>query len=60
MDPKPHITHTFDHKANMYNKPMANTTARIGVPCYTMQLLLYKFKCTRKHMSRVQYGGVQV
>jgi hypothetical protein len=32
----PHITHTFDHKANMYNKHMAITIARTGVPCHTM------------------------
>jgi hypothetical protein len=43
MDPKLHIIHTFDHKANMYSKPMANTTARMGVPCHTMQIILSVF-----------------
>jgi hypothetical protein len=40
MDPKPYITHTFDHKANMYSKSMGNTAARTGVPCHTMQIIL--------------------
>jgi hypothetical protein len=41
----PHITHTFDHKANMYSKPMAMaiTTARTSVPCHTMQIILSVF-----------------
>ena len=43
MDPKPRITHKFDHKANMYSKPMAITTARTGVPCYMMQIILSVF-----------------
>jgi hypothetical protein len=43
MDPKPRITHTFDHKANIYSKPMAITTARTGVPCHTMQIILSVF-----------------
>jgi hypothetical protein len=38
-----HITYTFDHKANMYNKPMAITTARTGVPCHTMYIILFVF-----------------
>jgi predicted PolB exonuclease-like 3'-5' exonuclease len=38
MDQKPRITHAFGHKANMYNKSMAITTARTSVPCHTMQL----------------------
>ena len=42
MDPKPRIT-TFDHKANMYSKPMAITIARTGVPCHTMQIILSVF-----------------
>ena len=32
----PYIIHTFDYKANIYSKPMAITTAHIGVPRYTM------------------------
>jgi hypothetical protein len=43
MDPKPYITHTFDQKANMYSKLMANTTARTGVSCHTMQIILSVF-----------------
>jgi hypothetical protein len=43
MDPKPRIIHTFDHKANMYSKPMAITTAHTGVPCHTMQIILFVF-----------------
>jgi hypothetical protein len=39
----PHITHTFDHKANMYSKPMAITSARTGVPCHTLQIILSVF-----------------
>jgi hypothetical protein len=39
----PYITHTFDHKANMYSKPMAITTARTGVLCHTMQIIFYVF-----------------
>ena len=27
----------------MYSKPMAITTARIGVPCHTMQIILSVF-----------------
>jgi hypothetical protein len=38
-----HITHTFDHKTNMYSKPMTVTTARIDVPCHTMQIILSVF-----------------
>jgi hypothetical protein len=33
----------IDHKANMYSKPMAITTARTGVPCHTIQLVLLIF-----------------
>jgi hypothetical protein len=33
----------IDHKANPYSKPMAITTARTGVPCLTMQLVLSVF-----------------
>jgi hypothetical protein len=40
MDPNPRIRYTFDHKVNMYSKPMTNTTARTGVPCHTMQIIL--------------------
>ena len=43
MDPKPRMIHTFDHKANMYSKPMAITTVRTGVPCHTMQIILSVF-----------------
>jgi hypothetical protein len=43
MDLKPRITHTFDHKANMYSKPMANTIVRTGVPSHTMQIILSVF-----------------
>ena len=43
MDLKPHITYTFDHKANMYCKLMAITTARTGVPCHMMQIILSLF-----------------
>ena len=43
MDPKPCITHTYDHKVNIYSKLMAITTARTGLPCYTMQIILYIF-----------------
>jgi hypothetical protein len=39
----PHITHTFDYKANMYSKPMTIITARTGVPCHTMQIILSVF-----------------
>jgi hypothetical protein len=39
----PHITHTFDRRANMYSKPMAITTAHIGVSCHTMQIILSVF-----------------
>jgi hypothetical protein len=38
-----HITHTFDNKANMYSKPMAINIARTGVPCHTMQIILFVF-----------------
>ena len=40
--PLPPHTHT-DHKANLYSKPMAITTARTGVPCLTIQLVLSVF-----------------
>jgi hypothetical protein len=43
MDLKPRITYTFDHKANMYSKPMAINTACTGAPCYTMQIILSVF-----------------
>jgi hypothetical protein len=43
MDPKPRITHIFDHKVNMYSKPMAITTACTGVPCHMMQIILSVF-----------------
>jgi hypothetical protein len=43
MNSKSRITHTFDNKVNMYSKLMANITARTGVPCYTMQIILYVF-----------------
>jgi hypothetical protein len=43
IDPKPRITHTFDHKANMYCKLMAITIARTGVSCHTMQIILSVF-----------------
>ena len=43
MDPKPRITHTFDHKANMYSKLMAITTARTSIPCHMMQIILSVF-----------------
>jgi hypothetical protein len=39
----PYITHTFDHKANMYSKPMAITTTCTGVPCHTLQIILSVF-----------------
>jgi hypothetical protein len=43
MDLQPsHNTH-IDHKANMYSKPMAITIVRIGVACYTMQIILFVF-----------------
>jgi hypothetical protein len=35
--------HTFDHKANMYSMSMAITTARTGVPCHTMQIIMSVF-----------------
>jgi hypothetical protein len=38
-----HITHSFDHKANMYSKPMAIATVCIGIPCHTMQIILFVF-----------------
>jgi hypothetical protein len=38
----PHI-HTFDHKANMCSKLMAITPAHTGVPCHTMQIILFVF-----------------
>jgi hypothetical protein len=38
-----HITHTFDHKANMYSMLMAITTAHTDVPCHTMQIILSVF-----------------
>jgi hypothetical protein len=43
MNPKPRITYTFDHKANMYSKPMAITTAHTSVPCHMMQIILSVF-----------------
>jgi hypothetical protein len=39
----PHIMHTFDHKDNMYSKLMVITTARTGVPCHTIQIILSVF-----------------
>jgi hypothetical protein len=39
----PHITHTFNHKANMYSKPMAITIACTDVPCHTIQIILSVF-----------------
>ena len=39
----PHITHTFDHKTNMYSKLIAFTTTRTGAPCHTMQIILSIF-----------------
>jgi hypothetical protein len=43
MDPQPSHNAHIDHKANMYSKPMAITTARIDVPCHTMQIVLSVF-----------------
>jgi hypothetical protein len=43
VHPKSRITQTFDHKANMYSKLMANTTVHTGVPCHTMQMILSVF-----------------
>jgi putative flippase GtrA len=37
------MNHTFDHKTNMYSKPMAITTARTGVSYHTMQIILSIF-----------------
>ena len=42
LDPKPPPPHT-GHKANLYSKPMAITTARTGVSCHTIQLVLLVF-----------------
>jgi hypothetical protein len=39
----PHITHIFDHKANMYSKPMAITIPRTSVLCHIMQIILSVF-----------------
>ena len=39
----PHITQTFDHRANMYSKPMAINTACTDVPCHTIQIILSIF-----------------
>jgi hypothetical protein len=44
----PHITHTFNHKANMYSKPLAITTTHTGVPYHMMQIILSVFYM---HMS---------
>jgi hypothetical protein len=38
-----YITHTFDHKANIYSKLMAITTACTDVLCHTMQIILSVF-----------------
>jgi hypothetical protein len=43
MDPKPYITHTFEHKASIYSKSMAITTVRTGVSYHTMQIILSIF-----------------
>jgi hypothetical protein len=48
-----HITHTFNHKANMYIKSMAITTARTGVPCHTMQLSCLYFTCMSFYKSHL-------
>jgi hypothetical protein len=43
MDPQPSHNAHIDHKANMYSKLMAITTARTGVPCHTMQIIMHVF-----------------
>jgi hypothetical protein len=53
MDPKPLITHIFDHKANMYSKPMAITVVRTGVPCHTMQIICLHFTCMSFYKSHL-------
>jgi hypothetical protein len=40
----PQITHTFNHKVNMYSKPMTITTTRTDVLCHTMQIILSVFR----------------
>jgi hypothetical protein len=43
MDSQPSHNAHIDHKANMYSKSMAITTAHTGVPYHMMQIILSVF-----------------